>query len=119
MLLSLKIKDLRLRCVIGLHDWEREKIQDVVLNVEFQYEAGEAIREDAVEHAVDYKALTKKIIGAVEPARFRMLESLAAAVLELVMQEPRIASARVEVDKPHSLRFADSVSATVSASRLP
>jgi D-erythro-7,8-dihydroneopterin triphosphate epimerase len=119
MLASLKIKDLRLRCVIGLNDWEREVMQDVVLNVEFQYEADGVVREDSVEQAVDYKAITKRLIGAVEASRFRMLESLAAAVLEVVMQEPRIVSARGEVDKPHSLRFAESVSASVSASRQP
>ncbi|MCE5272379.1 dihydroneopterin aldolase [bacterium] len=119
MLVSLKIKNLRLRCVIGLNDWEREKKQDVVLNVELKYEAGAALAGDVVEEAVDYKKVSKRIITAVEATSYRMLESLAAAVLELVMQEPRVTEATVEVDKPHSLRFADSVSASLSARRQP
>ncbi len=119
MLVCLRIKNLRLRCVIGLNDWEREKKQDVVINVEFRYEAGSAVMGDAVDEAVDYKKITKRIIAAVEATSFRMLESLTAAVLELVMQEPRVTEATVEVDKPHSLRFTDSVSASLSARRQP
>ncbi len=116
-MITIKIKNLRLRTYIGFNDDERQKRQDVVINVRFGYEADDAAETDDVRYAVNYRTITKEIIRKVEEGRFLLLERLAAEVLELVMSTPQIRFAEVEVDKPHALRFSDSVSATVSASR--
>jgi len=116
-MITIRIKDLRLRTYIGFNDDERQKRQDVVINVRFSYMADHAAEMDDVKYAVNYRTITKNIIQMVEEGRFMLLERLAAEVLELVMSHPKIGFAEVEVDKPHALRFSDSVSATVSASR--
>lgn len=116
-MVTIRIKNLRLRTYIGFNDDERRKRQDVVINVRFTYRADEAAETDDVKYAVNYRTITKEIIRTVEKGRFMLLERLAADVLELVMADERVASAEVEVDKPHALRFSDSVSAFLSASR--
>ncbi len=116
-MITIKIKDLRLRTYIGFNDDELQKRQDVVINVRFSYKADDAAETDDVKYAVNYRTITKEIISMVEGGRFLLLERLAAEVLDLVMSNPEIRHAEVEVDKPHALRFSDSVSATVSASR--
>ncbi len=116
-MLTIRIKNLRLRTYIGFNDDERRKRQDVVINVRFDYPGERAADSDDVEYAVNYRTITKQIIALVEGNNFLLLEKLAAEVLELVMQQPEIRFAEVEVDKPHALRFADSVSATLHAAR--
>ncbi len=116
-MITIRIKDLRLRTYIGFNDDERQKRQDVVINVRFSYMADHAAETDDVKYAVNYRTITKDLIRLVEEGRFMLLERLAAEVLELVMSHPKIGFAEVEVDKPHALRFSDSVSATLSASR--
>ena len=116
-LATVTIKDLSLRTVIGLNDWERKKKQDVVINIEFGFDAERAVAADDGEMTVDYKAVTKRVIEGVEKSRFHLLESLADMVLALVMDTPGVISATVEIDKPHSLRFAESVSVTFSADK--
>jgi D-erythro-7,8-dihydroneopterin triphosphate epimerase len=116
-LATVSIKDLALRCVIGLNDWERGKKQDVLINIEFEFDASQAVGEDNGELTVDYKTITKRVIAGVEGSSFQLLESLADLVLKLVMESPGVLRATVEVDKPHSLRFADSVSVRFSAQR--
>ncbi len=118
-MITIRIKNLRLRTYIGFNDEEQQKRQDVVINVRFSYKADDAAESDDVRYAVNYRTITKEIIGRVEGGRFLLLERLAAEVLELVMAHPEIRFAEVEVDKPHALRFSDSVSATVSAERSP
>lgn len=114
---TIKIKNLALRTVIGFNEWERKKKQDVVLNVEMEFEAKKAIESDNIEDSLDYKKIKNKIIAGVEASNFQLLETLASHVLEIVMDHPQVLSARVELDKPHSLRFAESVSVTVSGQR--
>ena len=116
-MVTIRIKNLRLRTYIGFNEDERKKRQDVVINVVFSYKADEAAETDDVKYAVNYRTITKEVINLVEEGRFMLLERLAADVLELVMENPLIARAEVEVDKPHALRFSDSVSASLRAQR--
>lgn len=117
-MVTIRIKNLRLRTYIGFNDEEMKKRQDVVINIVFSYKADEAAETDDVKYAVNYRTITKDVIRLVETGRFMLLERLAADVLELVMDNPLIARAEVEVDKPHALRFSDSVSASVRADHV-
>lgn len=113
------IKDLRLRTFIGFNDEEQRKRQDVVVNIRIDYDALPAARGDAVAEALDYKTITKEVIAHVEDNRFLLLEKLVNDLVEIAMAHRPAVQAEVEVDKPHALRFSDSVSLTMSASRDP
>jgi D-erythro-7,8-dihydroneopterin triphosphate epimerase len=114
---KLSIVDLLLRTVIGDNEWERDVKQDVVINLSFEFDASKAIESDAIADTVDYKALKRSIIAEVEGSRYRLLEKLAAKVLALAMENNRVISATVRVDKPQALRYAKSVSVEMSGRR--
>ncbi|MDR9406995.1 MAG: dihydroneopterin triphosphate 2'-epimerase [Spiribacter sp.] len=113
------IKDLRLRTFIGFNDDEQRKRQDVVINIRIHYDALPAAKGDTVSEALDYKTITKQVIRYVEDNRFYLLEALVNDLLEMVMQHNPVEYAEVEIDKPHALRFSDSVSLAMSASKTP
>jgi len=114
---EIHISNLRLRTYIGFNPDELEKKQDVVINVYLNYDASPASRSDDESLALDYKVITKAIIAHVESGRFKLLEKLCADVLNLVMAESMVLGAKVRVEKPHALRFSDSVSVSLSARR--
>ncbi|TMO67697.1 dihydroneopterin triphosphate 2'-epimerase [Pseudoalteromonas aurantia] len=110
----INITNLRLRTFIGFNPEEREKKQDVVLNIEIHYPADTAcVSGDEVEHALNYKTVTKAVISIVETGHFLLLEKLVADILGECHSHPTVTYAKVRVDKPHALRFADSVSLTL------
>lgn len=113
----IKIKNLKLKTIIGINPQERVTKQEVVINVAIEVDAAKAIKTDNIDHALDYKVITKKIIAEVEKTSFFLLEKLADFILQLVMSNRQAKKVTVEVDKPLALRFADSVSVTVSATR--
>ena len=113
----IKIKNLSLRTIIGFNDWEREKKQDVIVNAAIEFDAAGAAETDTVDYSLDYKSITKNVISEVENSSFHLLEKLADFILNIIMENENVLSATVEVDKPHSLRFAESVSVVVSGSR--
>lgn len=110
---SIHIKNLRLRTIIGTNDWERTNKQDVVISITFTYDASRAVLADDIEHAVNYKKLTKRIITVVEQSEYTLLESLAHAILAMLDEDPSIREAEVVVEKPHALRFCDTVTCTI------
>ena len=114
----INICNLRLRTFIGFNEEEKVKKQDVVLNISLQYDAAESAKTDAVEDACNYKILTKQIIALVENNSYFLLEKMAADIIALIERFEPVLSARVEIDKPHALRFADSVAIAMEYSRL-
>ncbi len=113
----INITNLRLRTYIGFNPDERTKRQDVVVNAEIRYCAGPAFASDDEKDALNYKIITKRMISHIERGRFNLLEKLAADLLAIATESEQVSFAEVRVDKPHALRFADSVSVTLSASR--
>lgn len=113
----IQVKNLRLRTYIGINEEEIRNRQDVVINLVLEYLADQATHSESIEHAVNYRTLTKAVIRHVERNRFRLLERLAQEVLDVLMNHPQVSLAQVEIDKPHALRFADSVSVTLCAMR--
>ncbi len=111
----IRIKNLRLRTILGVNPEEREALQDVVINVEIEVDGQKAVETDSLAHAVNYRELTKRVIDRVERFSGYLLETLANQILKLIMEDKRIKRAVVEVDKPYALRFADSVSVQCEA----
>jgi D-erythro-7,8-dihydroneopterin triphosphate epimerase len=109
----INIQNLRLRTFIGFNAEEKTKQQDVVINIEIKYRISEAALNDQIEHALNYKTITKSVIEHVEQGRFLLLEKLVADIVQISSEHPDVAYAKVTVDKPHALRFADSVSLTL------
>ena len=111
------IRDLALRCVIGVYPEERRQKQDVILNLVFECEVARAAATDRLEHTVDYKTIKKRIIEFVEASDFQLLETLAGRVAALCLEHPRVKGVTVTVDKPGALRFARSVAVEVTRRR--
>jgi D-erythro-7,8-dihydroneopterin triphosphate epimerase len=114
----IRVKDLRLRTFIGINEDEILNKQDVLINLTILYAAQEAVRDNDIDHALNYRTITKAIIAHVEGNRFALLERLTQELLDLVMSNGSVLYAEVEVDKPHALRFAESVSITLAAEPL-
>ena len=113
----IRIKDLRLRTYIGIKEEEINNKQDVLINLTILYPAVDAVRDNDIDHALNYRTITKAIIAHVEGNRFALLERLTQEILDLVMSHESVRYAEVEVDKPHALRFAESVSITLAGHR--
>ncbi len=114
---TIRIDNLRLRTFIGFNPEELIKPQDVVINAAIKFDATQPAQSDDENETLDYKVITKKIIHHVESGRFRLLEKLNADILSIVMRYEAVIEAEVRVDKPHALRFSDSVSVTLAATR--
>ena len=112
-----RIKNLRLRTIIGIHDWEQKNKQDIIINIKFEFDGDAACKSDDIADTVDYMSMKKEIIQEVEQSSFGLLEKLTSHILQVIMKNKRVIKATVEIDKPHALRFADSVSISCTAKR--
>lgn len=103
------IKDLLIRGIVGINDWEREKEQDIVVNLEIAVDARRAGGTDEISDALNYRTIAKDVITYVQSSRHYLVEALATGIARIVTLDHGASRVSVRVEKPGALRFADSV----------
>lgn len=111
------IKDLLLRCIIGFNDWEREKRQDVIINITLFTDMTPAGETDSPDDILNYRTITKAVIAYVEQSEHRLVEALATEIARICVVDHEAERAIVNVQKPGALRFAESVGVEIERTR--
>lgn len=111
------IKDLLVRGIIGIRDWEREKPQDILINITVFSDTTQAAQTDDIADCVDYSALAKKLQAHAETAARLTVEALANDLAEICLKEKGVMKTSVRVEKPGAVRFAKSVGVEIERSR--
>ena len=111
------IRDLALRCIVGVYPEERREKQDVVLNITLYADLRPAGASDRLEDTVDYKKIKQGILALVDAMSPVLIEHLAERVAALCLQDTRVQGVEVMVDKPGALRFARSVAVHIFRKR--
>lgn len=106
---KIHIRDLLVRCIIGVYDSERENKQDVLINITLYADLRRACQTDNIEDTIDYKVIKKKIVSFVESSAFNLVERLAEKVAEICLENHNVRKVKVMIDKIGALRFARSV----------
>ena len=115
---QIKIEDLVVRTIIGIFDRERDRRQEVKINLTLWADIRPAARSDDIEQAVDYRHLTKRIIEHVTDSHCMLLERLTEEIANLVLENQSIVATRVKVEKPGALRYSRSVGVEIFRTRL-
>jgi len=111
------IRDLSIRCIIGVNQDERTEKQDVVINVILFTDTRKAGRTDALADSVDYKRVKKAILSLVESSEFLLIEKLADEIAKVCLDDSKVQKVNVTVDKPGALRYTRSVAVEIVRTR--
>jgi dihydroneopterin aldolase len=103
------IRELRADTVIGVYDWERRIRQSVVLDLEMATDNRRAAGSDRIEDALDYAALSARVLSFIEGSEFRLIETMAEQVAAIVMGEFAVPWLRLRLCKPGAVAAARDV----------
>ena len=110
------IRELEIDTVIGIFEWERRIRQTVRLDIEMDADVARAAASDAIEDALDYKAVSKRVQSFVAESEFQLVETLAERVAQLIIQEFGVPRVKLTLSKPGALRGARDVGVIVERS---
>ena len=111
------IRDLAIRCIIGVNQDERTEKQDVIINVILFTDTRKAGQTDVLEDSVDYKRVKKTILSLVESSEFLLIEKLADEIAKVCLDDSKVQKVNVTVDKPGALRYTRSVAVEIIRTR--
>ncbi len=113
------IKNILARGIIGIHDWEREKPQDILINIDLYTDIRKPGTPDDIAECLDYSKVTKKVIHLAENAKRFTIEALAEDLAHLCLEDSRVLKTTVRVEKPGAVRFSQSVGVEIEREQNP
>jgi FolB domain-containing protein len=111
------IKDLVARGVIGISETEREKPQEILINITIYADLEKVAQTDAIEDTVNYRTIAKRALAHAESSRRFTVEALANDIADLCLEDTGVHKVCVRVEKPGAVRFSRSVGVEVERSR--
>lgn len=103
------ITDLIARGIIGINESEREKPQEIKINIILYADLSKAGTTDDLSDSVNYRTVAKMVLKHAESAKRFTVESLAADLAGLCLEQPGVLGVRVRVEKPGAVRFSRGV----------
>jgi dihydroneopterin aldolase len=111
------LNDLRVDTVIGIYDWERRTRQTVIFDIEMGTDIRKAAETDTIEHTLDYKAVAKRLFAFVGQSEFRLVETLAEQVAQILLEEFQVPWCRIRLNKKGAVRGVRDVGVIIERGR--
>ncbi|MBX3734246.1 MAG: dihydroneopterin aldolase [Verrucomicrobiae bacterium] len=93
------ISDLEVQYCVGVPDEERAAPQRLLLSVELDHDFTRAAASDDLTHTLNYDAVCRRLRELGEGRNWRLIETLAVEIAELLRREFRAARVRVMIKK--------------------
>jgi 7,8-dihydroneopterin aldolase/epimerase/oxygenase len=94
------VKDLSVAAVIGVHPWEREIEQTLLVSVDMAADVRTAAARDDLADALDYSAVAETIAAVLRDGKFRLIETAAERVAGRLLADFPVSWLRLELRKP-------------------
>lgn len=98
---TIVIADLEVWYRVGVPEAERERPQRLLLSIEMEpgMGFGDAAASDDLARTIDYFAVSRRLLSLGEGRQWRLIETLAVEIAELILADFGSAGVRVEVKK--------------------
>jgi dihydroneopterin aldolase / 2-amino-4-hydroxy-6-hydroxymethyldihydropteridine diphosphokinase len=100
---------LKVRCIIGIFDWERKEKQDILIDLKFPCDIRKVSRRDNITDTFNYKKIAKSIIAFVEKSQYQLIETLAEKLADSLIKNFQIPEIYLSVSKPGAVRGSQNV----------
>lgn len=111
------IKNLLARGIIGVHDWERSRPQNILINITIFTDTRRAAQTDDLDDCINYSTMSKKVLAHAESVNRLTVEALANDLARICLEEKEVQKVIVSVEKPGAVRFAESVGVEIERNR--
>ena len=94
------VRDLSVRAVIGVHPWEREIEQTLLVSVDMAADVRKAAASDDLADALDYSAVAATIAAVLREGEFHLIETAAERAADRLLADFALSWLRLELRKP-------------------
>ena len=93
------LKNFETRLSIGIHDFEKQAKQRVVVNVDLFLDPDGKVERDHIDETVDYDFVRREIVRLADGSHFNLQETFCERLLTICLARPGVVAARVSSEK--------------------
>ena len=94
------IRGLTVETVIGVFDWEKKVRQPLIFDLTMDWDITQAADTDDLAYALNYAAVSDRVIEFVQANQYDLLERLLVQLAETLRTEFSIPKIKIRVEKP-------------------
>ncbi len=113
------LHDLKVDCIIGIWEWERRTTQTLTIHLDMAVDVRRAAQSDDIHDTLDYKGVSKSVIGFVSASQYQLVETLTEKIAELIQTEFNVPWVRVKLNKKGAIRGATDVGVIIERGTRP
>ncbi len=114
---KINLRDIRVKCIVGVNPQERDIKQEVVINLTLYADLSNACQSDDLADTVNYKTIQDDVVAMVKASSYFLLEHLAEQIASACLAEQRVQRVCISVEKPAALHFARTVGIEITRSQ--
>lgn len=96
----IRISNVRVDCVVGIYDFERNKTQPLIAQVELHVDVRNV---KTIADTVDYAKVRDDITRILTDGKFELIESAAEAIATHALVDKRVTRVKVRIEKPEAI----------------
>lgn len=109
---QIHISALSVPTTIGVHAWEQRIKQTLLIDITLEKDLS-ACADDLAD-TIDYDALCTTVTNFVASGSFKLIETVANQVAQLIQEEFKVTHLSVCVSKPHAIKNAKGVQVCIT-----
>lgn len=108
------VSQLAVDMVIGVYDFEKVKLQRLLIDIEMATDVRAAANTDDLQQTIDYAVVCQRVTELLQQQPIELIETVAERVAQLVLQDFPAKAVRVQVNKPGAVPAAGTVGVRIS-----
>ncbi len=112
------IKDLRVTGIIGIHDYERNTPQEIVINISLSTDTRRAAETDDINDCVNYQTIAERVRVQAETSKRLTVEALAEDIARVCLETPGVERVVVRVEKTQALAYTGAVGVEIKREKV-
>lgn len=111
------INNLTVKGILGIHAHEQRNPQEIRISVIASTDIRAAAQDDDIRKTINYSTLAKAIDHYIQSNPHLTIEALIEALAAQILQDSRITTIWLRVEKPNAVPAAESVGVEITRSR--
>lgn len=112
------ISDLRVMGIVGIHDYERNTPQEIVINIRLSTDTQHAAETDDINACVNYQTVAERVKAHVETSKRLTVEALAEDIARICLETPGVRGVTVRVEKTQAIAYTGSVGVEIEREKV-
>lgn len=108
------VKNLEIKTIIGIHDFEREQPQRILVSLTMFTDFTKPALTDNIADAVNYQLICEEVITIAQKAQCLLLERLSVLIADHILANYQVQKVEVTLNKPDIIPETEAVGVSIT-----